>query len=280
MLDLAVSIAHRLVVRVLDAALDVAKEEGLFPFQEPLTWWVARLNLFDDLGWLLLNWLMLARRLISFLFLILRLLFLLLLILLGFVDLLLPFVIRASSLVLIHWCLIGLTFFSVSSIGCGWLLFWRVGLIASWRWGNLLFLRRIGRLGSTLLPFIGSIFISIFVIFVLWISISLLEEACNGWDRSWRRLLLVLSNRRLGLLNFLLFDVRWSGCRLSFRLLTLIFFRRCPYLLIVTDLDLGHTLWVVVLLLLDELSHGWEKVLELRLIEWIKEILMLHQLDL
>ena len=37
MLDLAVSIAHRLVVSVLNAALDVAKEEGLFPFQEPLT---------------------------------------------------------------------------------------------------------------------------------------------------------------------------------------------------------------------------------------------------
>ena len=36
-LDLAVSIAHRLVVRVLDAALNVAEEEGLFPSQEPLT---------------------------------------------------------------------------------------------------------------------------------------------------------------------------------------------------------------------------------------------------
>ena len=36
MLDLAVTIAHCLVVSVLDAALDVAKEEGLFPSQEPL----------------------------------------------------------------------------------------------------------------------------------------------------------------------------------------------------------------------------------------------------
>ena len=37
MLDLAVSIAHRLVVSVLDAALDVAKEERLLPSQEPFT---------------------------------------------------------------------------------------------------------------------------------------------------------------------------------------------------------------------------------------------------
>ena len=37
MLNLAVSIAHRLVVSVLDAALDVTKEEGLSPSKDPLT---------------------------------------------------------------------------------------------------------------------------------------------------------------------------------------------------------------------------------------------------
>ena len=280
MLNLAVSIAHRLVVSVLDAALDVTKEEGLSPSKDPLTWWVTRLDLLDVLVGML-YWLLLCSHLSRFLFLIWRLLLLWLMILRGFINLLLPFLVRASALILLHLFLCGCTLFTFSiSCGCDWLLFGRVRLIASWRWGNLLFLWRIGRLWPTLLSIVGSIFISIFVIFIFGAFIRRCKEALNGWDGSWWRWLRVLSNRGLSLFNFFLFDVGWCWCRI--RLLTFDFFgrRRCPYLLIVTDLHLSDPLGVLIVLLLEQCSHGWEKVLELWLIEWIEEILMLHQLDL
>ena len=45
LLDLLVPIAHRFVVGVLNAALDVTKNEGLTPADEPLSRGVARLHL-------------------------------------------------------------------------------------------------------------------------------------------------------------------------------------------------------------------------------------------
>ena len=42
MLNLLVTVAHRLVVGVLDAALDIAEEKSFSPFEEPLTGWVPR----------------------------------------------------------------------------------------------------------------------------------------------------------------------------------------------------------------------------------------------
>ena len=39
MLNLLVTVAHRLVVGVLDAALDIAEEKSFSPFEEPLTGW-------------------------------------------------------------------------------------------------------------------------------------------------------------------------------------------------------------------------------------------------
>ena len=44
MLDFLVAIRHRLVVGVLDAALDVAKEQSLTPFDVPLSRWVPWLD--------------------------------------------------------------------------------------------------------------------------------------------------------------------------------------------------------------------------------------------
>lgn len=103
MLDLLVTVAHGLVVGVLDATLDIAEEKSFSPFEEPLTGWVLRFVYRHLLNYLR-SWFFLSLRLGSVISLrclrlhrcsdLLRLLF--------FFLLLFPIVIGAATFVLLY----------------------------------------------------------------------------------------------------------------------------------------------------------------------------------